>query len=136
MGLWAGAVDLVYQQHVCEDRPWLELERRALGVVYVNARYVGGHEIRRALHTPVVAAERLREGFAEQRLADTGRAFEQYVAAAKQRNACLVDDVSNAEQHLAQLALQMGFQQLRLVCHGAPTLPCVSRRMRLCSFRN
>ena len=79
-----GAVDLVGEQDVGEDRALLELEvLPAVGVLDddVGADDVGRHQVRRELDARERQLEPLGQRLDQERLAETGHAFEQHVAA-------------------------------------------------------
>ena len=85
--LGRGAVDLVGEHQVGEERPGLELERaRAVGGVAQDAGAgdVGRHQVGRELDAAERQIERLAEGAHQQRLAQAGDAFQQRVAAGEQ----------------------------------------------------
>ena len=82
LGFRRGAVDLVGEHEVRENRAFAELEHlaalRAL-VEHDGADHVGGHEVGRELDARELEAERLGERAHEHRLAEARHAFEQRV---------------------------------------------------------
>ena len=84
LGLGGGAVDLVGQDQVGEDRARLEAEMaRAAGVLAddVGAHHVGRHQVRRELDAAVAQVDSLGQRPDQDRLAQAGQAFEQNVPA-------------------------------------------------------
>ena len=94
-----GPVDLVGHQHLAEHRPLLELEVARLLVEEVDAHDVGRHQVGRELDSPEHATQRLGEGLAQRRLADSGHVVHQDVAVAQQRDHGLVDRLILADYH-------------------------------------
>ena len=82
--LGRGAVDLVGEQHLREDRPLAEHEVVGLAVEDGGAGHVGRQQVRRELDALVLAAEHAGEGLRKRGLGDAGHAFEQHVAAGEQ----------------------------------------------------
>ena len=80
-----GAVDLVGEQEVREDRPGPERHRPSLGPVLqdVAAEDVARHQVGRELHPAKLDAEELGERLHQGRLADAGDAFEQHMPPAE-----------------------------------------------------
>ena len=74
-------VDLVGEHDVGEDRAELDVERFLRRPVDPRAHEVGRHEVRRELQAGEAAAEDARHRLGGERLRETGRAFEQAVAA-------------------------------------------------------
>jgi hypothetical protein len=87
--LGRGAVDLVSQDQIGEDRTRLKLEgaSAALGCFEqdVGAQDVRGHQVRRELDAAVVQLQRSSDRAHQQGLAQTRQAFEQDVPARQQR---------------------------------------------------
>ena len=104
--LGRGAVDLVGQHDVGEDRAGLELEDLAArGVLHqdVGAGDVGGHQVRRELDAGERQIQHLRERPHQQGLAEAGDAFQQRVAARQQADQHPVHDVRVPDDDLADL---------------------------------
>ena len=70
--LGGGAVDLVGEHEVGEDRAELDVEGVLAGLVDARADDVGGHEVGGELEAGEGAADRPREGLDRQRLGDAG----------------------------------------------------------------
>ncbi len=109
LGLGRGAIDFVGEDEMREDRAALELKFAPAGVSFhdeVRAEDVGGHEVGRELD----AAERHVEHFAEraneERLAQARHAFEQHVAAAKQRDQRAFDDLGVTDDDFADFCAE------------------------------
>ena len=79
---WRGAVDLVDQQDVGEDRPLHEAQRVALEDR--RAGDVDRQQIGRALHARRLEAERLSDSSGQQRLASAGYVLQQHVPVGKE----------------------------------------------------
>ena len=98
-----GAVDLVGEQQVGEDRSRLEAEL-ALAVLLdqdVRADDVGRHQVRRELDAVERAVDDVGEGAHEHRLAQAGHALEQRVAVGDQADQRLPDEVVLADDDRA-----------------------------------
>jgi hypothetical protein len=91
LGLRRGAVDLVDQDDVGEDRPRMELEAALALVVDVGADDVGRQEIGRALHPRVVGVQGACQRPRERRLADPGVVLDEDVTLGKQRDQEIAD---------------------------------------------
>ena len=74
-----GAVDLVGEEKVGEDRAGAELEVALALVVDRRAGHVGGHQVGRELHAREADARHLREGARGQRLGETREVLDQHV---------------------------------------------------------
>ena len=108
--LRSGAVDLVHQHHVGEQRPAPEHEFVLRRIEHVHADDVAGHEIGGALHALELAAEHARQRLRQQRLAEAGQALHQHVAARDQRDAQRADHVLGADDDARQFALHGLFE--------------------------
>ncbi len=108
LGLGRGAVDLVGQHHLREDRSAMEAELAGVAHEHRNADQVGGQQVARELHALVLQAERAGQRMRKRSLAHAGQVFEQQVAAgqhARQRQANLA---RLAKHDAAELALGFG----------------------------
>ncbi len=108
LGLGRGAVDLVGQDDLREDRAGLELEDpAAVGQLHddVGADDVGGHQVGRELDAVEVQVDRVGERPHQQRLAQARHAFQQRMAADEQAGQDAVDDLVVADDDLADLGL-------------------------------
>ena len=79
-----GAVHLVGEDHLGEDRPGVELEAAAVALVDRHADDVGGQHVAGELDALEMQAERAREHVRERGLADAGQVLDQQVAAREQ----------------------------------------------------
>ena len=79
--LGRGAVDLVGEQHLREDRPLAQDELVRVAVEDRRAGHVGRQQVGRELDALVLAAEQPGEDLRERRLGDARHAFEQDVPA-------------------------------------------------------
>lgn len=86
LGLGRGAVDLVREEQVGEDRAGLERELSGACVVDEGARDVARHQVRGELDAFRVEFEGGCEGAYEEGLGHSGDAFEKDVAAAEERH--------------------------------------------------
>ena len=105
LGLGRGAVDLVGQQQVGEDRAGVEHELLAAVALLedVAAGDVGREQVGRELDAAEVERQQPRQRLDELGLAESGKAFEQHMASSEQRGDDLVDRLLLAEDHPAQL---------------------------------
>jgi len=78
---WRGAIDLVGEQHVGEDRALVEAEGLVALVVDRDAENVGGQQVGRELDALEGRPDRARERLGECRLARARVVFQQHVAA-------------------------------------------------------
>ena len=100
------AVDFVGQQQVGEHRAGAELEHGRARVVDQRPGHVAGHQIGRELHPLEFQFQRCGHRAHQQRLGDAGHAFEQYVAAAQQRDHQPGDDGVLTDDGLGDLGPQ------------------------------
>ena len=122
LGLGRGAVDLVGEHHVGEDRAGAELELACAVLALTDHRGaddVGGHQVRGELDAREVQLERLAQGPNQHRLAQPGHALEQPMAAGEQadqhpdhRVLLPHDDLA----HLVHQPLAVGLEALDLHC--------------------
>src|SRR5262249_11929514 len=82
LSLRRGAVDLVGEQQVGEDRARVELHRAAAVMIFlkdVRAQDVARHQVWRELHAAELQVEQSAEGLDQRRLPDSRQSFEQNV---------------------------------------------------------
>ncbi len=121
LGLGRGAVDLVGQDDLREDRARLKLEdAAAVGQLHddVGADDVGGHQVGRELDAVEVERHGVGQRPHQQRLAQAGHAFQQRVAADEQAGQDAVDDLVVADDHLGDLALHPFVGRAKLLGAG------------------
>ena len=82
--LGRGAVDLVGEQEVAEDRPELGVELVLAGAVHPRADEVRRDEVRGELDALEAPTDHLRDGLDGQRLRQAGDALDQEVSACQQ----------------------------------------------------
>ena len=101
------AIDLVAEHHVREDRAGLELElAMTVGLgQHLRADDIRGHQVGRELNSFEAEPERFAGRLDHQRLAESGHAFDQNMAAAKQRGQHLSHDLAMADDHARDFAL-------------------------------
>ena len=107
LSLGGGAVDLVAEHDMGKDWPGLELELPvAVDLVQkLGPGDVRRHQVGRELDPFEAQRQRLAGGLDHQGLAQTGHAFNQHVAAAKQGGQDLSDHRLMAHDHAADFAL-------------------------------
>ena len=119
-----GAVDLVGEHDVGEDRAELDVERFLRRPVDARAHEVGGHEVGRELQAGEAAAEDARDRLGGERLRETGRAFEQAVAAGEPAHEEPLDhevladeDALRFEQRFLEhlFGVRVGFHRIELL---------------------
>jgi hypothetical protein len=98
-----GAVDLVRQDDVGEDRPLLGRELAALRVVDERADEIRRQQVRRELDALEVRLQRGREGIDRQRLRESGHTLEQHVAAGQETEHHPLHHVALADDDLVHL---------------------------------
>ena len=101
--LGGGAVDLVGQHDVGEDRPLLGGELAGSGVVDEGAHQVGRQQVRGELDAPEAGTDRLRQGGDRQRLGQAGDAFDQQVGVGDQADQQAVEQPVLTDDLLAEL---------------------------------
>jgi hypothetical protein len=106
LGTRRGAVDLVGEQQVREDRAGTELELLRLLVVDVGADEVGGHQVGRELDAPEARADEPRDRERKQRLAGSRDALEQRVAAGEKARQHLLLHLVLSEDHRVETLAQ------------------------------
>jgi len=88
--LWRSAVDLVGEDHLCEDGAFLEdeLSASSCGILLddFGPGDVGGHEVRGELYAAKRKLHDLREAFDHHGLGQTGYTFEETVALGEDGN--------------------------------------------------
>ena len=130
LGLGRGAVDLVGEQEVGEDRAGLEGELGGAGVVDEGAGDIAGHQVGGELDALGVEFERGGEGPDEEGLGDAGYAFEEHVAAAEQGDDETGDGGVLADHGLGDLGAQRFQGGAGAVRPGGPALSVVGSIMK------
>ena len=107
-----GAVDLVGEHEVAEDRSLLEAEPPLAALLDddVRADDVGRHEVRRELDAAEAEVQRLGHRAHQHRLAEPGHALEQRVRSGQQADQRLPDELLLADDERPDLALDGGRQ--------------------------
>ena len=111
-----GAVDLVGQDQVREDRTLLGGELARLLVVDQGPDDVRGQQVRRELDALKLGADHVGESLDGQGLGQAGHALQQDVAVGQQRNQQPLQHPALAHDHLAGLAKD-GVNKFRLLLH-------------------
>src|SRR5213594_2879940 len=99
LGLRRGAVDLVRQEDVREDRAASEGEVARLAVEHVRPRDVRGQQVRRELDAAEREAQARREGFRDQSLRQPRDVFDQEMTVAEDRPEDAFQDRALADDH-------------------------------------
>jgi hypothetical protein len=102
LGLGRGAIDLVRQHEVREERTGPKGEVSLPGQ-HAHAGYVGRHQIGSELDATEAQAQRFVERPDQQRLGGAGRALEQNVPPRQKREQRLSQHVALAQHHSSQL---------------------------------
>ena len=111
-----GAVDLVGEHDLGEQRAGLEDELAGLLAVDRDADQVAGQQVGRELDAGELARQAAGERLGQQRLADAGHVFEQQVPVGQERDERQPDDFGLAEEHLPDVrreGVEQGGQFLR-----------------------
>ena len=106
-----GAVDFIGQDQVGENWPFLKHELAPPAWRFhhnVRAHDIGRHQIGRELNAAERNVEHVAKSAHQQRLAQTGNAFEQNVAACKKGHQRAIDDFVMADDDFADFAAQGG----------------------------
>ena len=103
-----GAVDLVGQDDVGEDRAGLELELLLDLVEDADAHHVAGQHVRSELDALEGAVERMRQGLRQRGLAHAGHVFDQQMAARQQGDQRQLDGFVLAANHAREWRLAIG----------------------------
>ena len=106
--LGRGAIDLVGQQEVAEDRPGLEFERLRMRVVDGDAEHVAGQHVAGELQAVEAAGDRPRQRLRQRGLADAGHVFDQQVSARQQAHQGQPDHFGLAANRRPEGRLQIG----------------------------
>ncbi len=127
LGLRAGPVDLVADDHVGEHRAVVELEDVPLGLVDADPRHVARQQVRGELDTPDRARHRSGQCLGQHGLADARHVFDQQVTLGEQdhqggandRRLAVDDGLDRVQHPLADHAdgLHIG---LRVRCAAGP----------------
>src|SRR3989449_87293 len=99
LGLRRGAVDLVREEDVREDRAPSEDEVAGLAVEHVGPRDVRGQQVRRELDATEREAQARRERFRDQRLRQPGDILDQEMTIAEDRPEDPFEDGALADDH-------------------------------------
>ena len=103
-----GAVDLVGEDDLGDERPLAEGEVLGLLVEVVDARDVGGHEVGGELDSLEGAAEGAGDGLGEGRLAGAGDVLEKDMALAQEGDQRQLDDLALAHDDALDARAEVG----------------------------
>ena len=127
LGARRGAVDLVGDHHVGEDRPRFEAQPRLFGLGALDedggAGDVGGHQVRGELDPFRRQFEGAREGAREGRLAEAWNALEQRVAARDQADQRAAHGLGLADHDAADGGLDLCGDALELLGRDGSSSP-------------
>ncbi|MNQ61499.1 hypothetical protein D3C85_758140 [compost metagenome] len=104
LGFRRGAVDLVGQQQIGEQRPLAQFELLGLQVVHRMSGNVAGHQVGGELDAREFATEAARQRPHQQGLAQSRHTFEQHMATGNQCRKHIVDDRVLADHGFLQFA--------------------------------
>ena len=125
--LGRGAVDLVGQQEIGEDRPGLELEGFRVGVVDGDAQDVAGQHVAGELQAVETARDRARQRLRQGGLADAGHVFDEQMAARQQADQRKPDHFGFAANRRSERRFQLGQlcegSAARIQPAGLPLIP-------------
>ena len=107
LGAGRGAVDLVGQHDLGEERAGLEDELPARLMKDAGADQVAGEQVGRELDAVERTGQAAGQGLGQQRLADAGNVLEQQVAVGQQGDEREVDDVVLAQEDRGDVGLQL-----------------------------
>ena len=129
--LGRGAVDLVGEEDVAEDRAGLEAELAlaALGIVDLGAGDVGGQQVRRELDAAEVGVEVLGHRLDGPGLGEAGQALDQQVAVGEQADQHALDHAGLAED----LGVHRGLEGEDGVAGGTALSEAGARAVRACT---
>jgi len=110
LGLRRGAVDLIRQQQVGEDRAAHEFEsaRASVGLEDFGAGDVGWHQVGRELDPLEPEVEDLGDRFDEEGLGEAGRAGDEAMTACEERDEDLIDGLALSDDDLGQFGADAG----------------------------
>ncbi|MEZ4768853.1 MAG: hypothetical protein R2844_10570 [Caldilineales bacterium] len=103
----AGAVDLVGQHQIGEDRSLVHAELGGARVVDLRAYQVGRQQVGRELDAGEMGVDGLSRGLDQQRLGQTRNAFQQHVAVGQQGDHHPLHQHLLADHHLVDLGQQV-----------------------------
>jgi len=106
-----GAIDFISKDQVRENRPALKLERAPATLSFhddVGAEDIGWHQVGCELDAAKREFEDFAQGADEERLAETGHAFEQNMTSRKQGNQRIFDDLFLADDDFGNLGAKVG----------------------------
>ena len=115
-----GAIHLVGQQHLTEERPATQDEFVLFAVKDVGSGHVGRQQIRRELEPLVLRTENAGESLGQRGLGDAGHAFEKDVAAGQQGDQELMRHALHADDDLTDLRRD-AVAEARICCSCATT---------------
>ena len=123
-----GAVDLIGQQQIGEDRAAVDAELAALLIDDLRADDVGGQHVDGELDALEVEVDGLGDGVDQQRLREAGQPLQQQVAAGEERDHDALDDDILADDDLGDTFADAGdelLRGLRRALRGAGQVVCM-----------
>ena len=126
LGLGAGSVDLVGEQHLRENRARVEHEALLAALVDGDAGQVAGHQVGGELHAGKLQPEGAGQRVRQRGLADAGNVLDQQVPAGQQACHAVLHLVRFAHDHRVKLAEER--LDFLLCIHGATLSEFMHRR--------
>ena len=108
LGLGGGAVDLVHQADVGENRPGLEFKGAGMGVVHGDPQDIGGEEVARELDALKRGMDGHGQALGQERLAHARGILDQEVPPREQGDDGEGDGLGLALDHEAYILMQVG----------------------------
>src|SRR5258707_10422091 len=103
-----GAIDLIGEQNIGEDRSALELELLLQRRIYRDSQHVGRKHVTGELHALKGAIDGAGESLSQRGLADSGNAFDQKMAAGENADQRQANHIVLAADYAAQRLFQIG----------------------------
>ena len=106
LGFGAGAVDLIRQNHLAHDGPFLIFHFTRLEVYQGEAGHVGGHQVGGELDASEGTVQRPGQGAGQGGLAHAGHILNQHMPPAQQRDEGILDGLLLSDDDLCDVILQ------------------------------
>ena len=129
--LWPGAIDLVNQHDIGEQRSGPKHETARCLIEHVYTDDIARHQIRRSLNALELPAKRAGQCLGQQGLAKPRHALHQHMTARHQRDDQCIHGRTGANHHASEFTREQVMQPADWSAHAAMCLSVA--RMRLCS---
>ena len=106
LSFWAGAVDLVSQQHLRKNRSWMKHKRLFAALVNRHAGEVTGHQVGGELHPGELQPKGLCQRVCQGGLANAGHVLNQQVTPGQQAGHAVLCLLGFADDHRVKLIHQ------------------------------